>query len=284
MEQKEGFCTVSSSLRHDAAAVLAHICPIIEHYQSKPEVDNIDTLHFLSDSPSTQYRNKKIFYYIQSYLPTLFPNIKKISWNYCEAGHGKGAPDGIGAAVKRCADRLVEFNTDINTFDKFSKNVTENLPNIYICVIEEQDIQKCEAVLPKDIPCCVGTMKTHQVTWNRQNNKIILNSLTCYECSIGNKCAHNFILEVNLLPKNIPRLDDGKNDLEVNMLLEDINDRNNDLEVNFLPEDINDRNNDLDVNVLPEDIPRFNDHYNDLEINMWIAAIYNNKWYPGNFL
>ncbi|XP_074040073.1 uncharacterized protein [Leptinotarsa decemlineata] len=174
-----GFCTVSACLRHDAAAVLANICPVIEHYQTKHDIDNIDILHFLSDSPSTQYRNKKMFYYIQTYLPILFPNIKQISWNYSEAGHGKGAPDGIGAAVKRCADRLVEFNTDIDTFDKFSQKVTENLPNIYICVIEEQDIQKCKEVLPKNIPCCVGTIKTHQITWNRTNNKIILNSLTC---------------------------------------------------------------------------------------------------------
>ena len=28
-------------------------------------------------------------------------------WNFSEAGHGKGAADGVGAAVKRLADRCV---------------------------------------------------------------------------------------------------------------------------------------------------------------------------------
>ena len=38
---------------------------------------------------------------------------KKITRHYTETGSGKGAPDGIGGAIKRCADRLVAICIDI---------------------------------------------------------------------------------------------------------------------------------------------------------------------------
>ena len=33
--------------------------------------------------------------------------IKEYEWLYTESGHGKGAPDGVGAVVKRMADDFV---------------------------------------------------------------------------------------------------------------------------------------------------------------------------------
>ena len=39
--------------------------------------------------------------------------IEKATWNYSEASHGKGAPDGIGEAVKRQADKLLYQKKDI---------------------------------------------------------------------------------------------------------------------------------------------------------------------------
>ena len=35
------------------------------------------------------------------------------TWNFSEAGHGKGVPDGIGATVKRLADCLVLRGHDV---------------------------------------------------------------------------------------------------------------------------------------------------------------------------
>lgn len=35
------------------------------------------------------------------------------TWNFLEAGHGKGAPDGIGAVVKRTGNRHVLAGHDI---------------------------------------------------------------------------------------------------------------------------------------------------------------------------
>lgn len=36
-----------------------------------------------------------------------------ITWNFTEASHGKGAPDGVRGALKNLADRIVARGTDI---------------------------------------------------------------------------------------------------------------------------------------------------------------------------
>lgn len=60
-----GFCSISQSLRHDAIAVTAHLIPVLQHYLKNL---TINVLHVVSDGPSTQYRNKTIFYMITEYL------------------------------------------------------------------------------------------------------------------------------------------------------------------------------------------------------------------------
>ncbi|KAK6178007.1 hypothetical protein SNE40_012853 [Patella caerulea] len=43
---------------------------------------------------------------------------KSVTWNYPESGHGKGPADGVGAAIKTAADRLVVHGTDITNADE----------------------------------------------------------------------------------------------------------------------------------------------------------------------
>jgi len=73
----------------------------------------VTSIHFLSDSPSTQYRNKTMFAIIGKELP----KVNVITWNYSESGHGKGAPDEVGGIIKRIADRCVaQGEEDIHDF------------------------------------------------------------------------------------------------------------------------------------------------------------------------
>lgn len=52
----KSMCTITEYLRHDAPAVWAHLIPLIgEVFNLNPFVD---TIHLLSDSLSSQYRNK----------------------------------------------------------------------------------------------------------------------------------------------------------------------------------------------------------------------------------
>lgn len=47
------FCSLSESLRHDASAICAHLSKIL--FLAHRKIPKINAVHFLSDSPSTQY-------------------------------------------------------------------------------------------------------------------------------------------------------------------------------------------------------------------------------------
>ena len=96
-------------MQHGPAAIWVHLKPVIQDIkQHHPEMD---VLYICSDGPTTQYRQKGNF--------CLFANVinngefKKATWNFMEAGHGKGAPDGIGTAVKISCDQAVFHGSDI---------------------------------------------------------------------------------------------------------------------------------------------------------------------------
>ena len=112
----QSFATISGSLRHDERAVWAHLEPVI-----KDVLDNRNprptTLHVMSDGPVTQYRNKNNFYLLST-IPFL-SGFKQVTWNFSEKSQGKGAPDGVGGAVKRIADSSVNMGVDIQTPEEF---------------------------------------------------------------------------------------------------------------------------------------------------------------------
>lgn len=93
----KSFCTVSNDLRHNSAAVCAHLEPIIG--EARRIVPSLNSVHFLSDSVVSQYRNKTMFNFMGTQLTKLF-QVKELQWHYSESGHGKGAPDGIGGCLK----------------------------------------------------------------------------------------------------------------------------------------------------------------------------------------
>lgn len=55
----QSFCTLSDNTSHQPAAIWAHLMPIIE--MIKREAPEKAIIHFFSDGPSAQYRQKKTF-------------------------------------------------------------------------------------------------------------------------------------------------------------------------------------------------------------------------------
>ncbi|KAK1896542.1 Glucose-6-phosphate 1-dehydrogenase [Dissostichus eleginoides] len=91
------FCSISPSTRHDPVAIWAHLDPILKVVRERhPQVS---ILHFFSDGPATQYRQKGNFFYLST-EPYKY-GVKEITWHFFEASHGKGAPDGVGGVLKR---------------------------------------------------------------------------------------------------------------------------------------------------------------------------------------
>ncbi|XP_063074360.1 uncharacterized protein LOC134464949 [Engraulis encrasicolus] len=192
-KQKASFCTVSESKRQDAAAIWTHMEPVLRDIRSK--FPTIDTIHFWSDGPSKQYKNKTNFYLL-CIVPT---------------SHGKGAPDGIGGTVKRTADSLILRGHDIINGDVFQDMVGSNLCKTELYTISEADMQPYDTLLAQPIKPVPGTRKFHQVAPTYLNNsEIICRSLSCF-CSDPQFCScfSPTIFQLHIKPHRIQAGKDG---------------------------------------------------------------------------
>lgn len=180
------FCTMSECMRHDASAICAHLEQILTYVQTLlPPIRNI---HFLSDGPSTQYRNKKMFFFIMHFLSKFSQNT--ITWNYSESGHGKGAPDGVGGSLKRMADQIVAEGKDVACYKTLVEQLSSK-SNVKIFSVTLKRIEDMDTLLPPDIPGFKGTMQTHQVTWSHENSNLLqCRRLSCFSCAPNEKCIH----------------------------------------------------------------------------------------------
>ncbi|XP_043473611.1 uncharacterized protein LOC122505830 [Leptopilina heterotoma] len=186
-----GFATVSESLRHDAAAaVMAHLQNIVDFYL--PQLDNVKTLHFMSDGPTTQYKNRTMFYLITQLLPKCYSQIKRITYNFSESGHGKGPADGIGAALKRICDDEILYGRDITDLNSFLPAVTKKAKKIHVSSVSLGRIEEIDKILKDvELQTFVGTRKIHQYTWSEETREVIyFNSLSCLNCTPGTICKH----------------------------------------------------------------------------------------------
>ena len=131
------FVAISDHTDHKASAVFASLEPILLKYCQA----NVHHFNIISDSPTSQYRNKNVFWFMSKFF-----SLKNVSidWIYLEAGKGKGAADGIGAVVKRAfADIILQYPD--NNFESVT-DFMQYLP-IYIQSIEifhfiKEDVKK----------------------------------------------------------------------------------------------------------------------------------------------
>ena len=142
---------------------------------------NVDTLHLLTDGPTSQYKNKT-----SHFLATKIPlelGYRSVIWNYLESGHGKGAADGVGAAIKRSADRLIAQGNDIPNAELLFDMLSESETKIKLFWVSENDIDQVKKRVPDNLKAFPGTMEVHQL-WTVANNTVMLRKLSCY-CSVG---------------------------------------------------------------------------------------------------
>lgn len=104
--EPQPFASISDSMTKSAAGVMAHIEWAANMFLG-PQIKKVV---ILTDSPSSQYRNR-----LTMELMTNFCLSRSLlfEWNFFEAGHGKGAPDGVGGTLKRVADAYVATGKNI---------------------------------------------------------------------------------------------------------------------------------------------------------------------------
>nr|CAI5836339.1 unnamed protein product [Callosobruchus analis] len=180
------YCTLAKSLRHDPSAISAHLSPIILDIKRKCPL--LNEVQFLSDGPSTQYKNKKMFFLLRVLANFLGAN--SVRWHYFESHHGKGAPDGIGGCVKRTADSLVARGEDIPNYETLLKKL-QTLNGILVLPIDEREISEFDSKIPVSLEAFKGTMKVHEALWIKTNPFVVcFRRLSCSDCTADQVCMH----------------------------------------------------------------------------------------------
>lgn len=191
---EESFCSISTSTRHDPAAIIAHLKPVLSEYLgTNPHVNH---LHFLSDGPVTQYRNSTLYFLLTQHLLNIFKQIKFVTWNVSEAGHGKGEADAVGGSLKGAADEEVAHGKDIASIEKLVDTLNRKCPSIKLHTISLEDNQQVDNIAVPNLKGSVkGVLQMHQYKWTRENpRELHLKYLSCYNCHREENCNH-FVLQ-----------------------------------------------------------------------------------------
>ena len=113
--------------------------------QIRELVPDLELIHYISDSPASQYRNKSIVKVIAEHA-ALFDGITA-TWEYLEAGHGKGPCDGLGGTIKRQAEIAVKRGVIIKNAANFALWASKEEKNMKVLKVDRQDITRAEKLL-----------------------------------------------------------------------------------------------------------------------------------------
>ena len=134
-EGSYGVAAMSDYTGHKAEACWAGYTQIIDKLVSS----GVKYINFISDSPTSQYRNGKNIYLLQQYC---IQNNIMARWIWLEAGHGKGVADGIGGRLKTTIDTVIAthphtaFNSLASVF-----NMTQENTEIQLYMYKAEDVR-----------------------------------------------------------------------------------------------------------------------------------------------
>lgn len=183
---------VSDEMGHNSSTVLTFIDRVVP--EVKKYVPTVKKIHYYTDSPTSQYRNKTIFRVVANHEEMYGC---RAVWNYFEAGHGKGPCDGLGGTTKRLADEAVRSGKvtiqDAEDFFKWTQSPDCSLKNVYFIYVPSLECQlKLDQVNQYDIHPVKGTMKIHAVV-GMGSDEIMTSTVSCYctECISNQVCKSN---------------------------------------------------------------------------------------------
>lgn len=171
---------ISNELGHNSNTVVAIIDRLLEELKSL----NLTCVHYVTDSPTSQYRNKSIFHVIANHKDLYGITAK---WNYWEAGHGKGPCDGLGGLCKRMADEAVNSGKatiqDALDFFAWTQSDKCSLSSVKFIFLSKEDCeQKTNEMSTLQLKPVQGTMKIHAVA-GLGNSTVAVRNTSCY-CQI----------------------------------------------------------------------------------------------------
>jgi len=153
------FCTASDNLKHGPAAIWAHMDRVLKHITQS---NNYKTIHFISDGPTTQYRNKTNIFLWNSRITKY--GVKFSTWNTLRHDMGNGRRVVFVGRSKRAADQQVLLKKrDITCAKDFVELLTATDTTIKVFIVTGKAIADIEATLPAVLKPVPNMMKIHQV-------------------------------------------------------------------------------------------------------------------------
>lgn len=207
--QHKSFVVVSDDLNHNATAVITYVKALLKEIKA---VDpDVECLHYWTDGPTSQYRNKTIFNFVANHESTTGI---KAWWNFFEAGHGKGPCDGLGGSTKRMADEAMKSGKvviqDASDFFAWTQSPTCSMKNVKFMFVPKEVCESTGKELETlPIKAVKGTMKIHAVI-GQGSQKILVREVSCYcnDCIDGRPCE-SWRVESTSVEKNVPEKDLG---------------------------------------------------------------------------
>lgn len=187
------FCTVSDNIDHQAHGVWGHLNPVLQ--KASQDYPQTKSVIFFSDSPSSQYRNKTNVYFMKHFLPKWFPNLETFTWNFSEAGHGKGVMDGVGGSLKRNADVHIMHQKDITCAQDFVNLFINSKTKTSL--VSSDAIKHVKTLIPSKLGQIEGIMSVRQITYSKLTGELHFRRLTCFECPPKLKCKHFHLFTLN---------------------------------------------------------------------------------------
>ena len=177
--QHRSLVLISDDLNHNANAVVTFVKQIV--FEAKDINPQLEHIHYWSDSPTSQYRNKTIFHLIANHEQQFD---LKANWNYFEAGHGKGPCDGLGGSTKRLADEAMKSGKvtiqDAGDFYAWTQSPFCSMRNVTFRFVSKEKCVETSAEIEKwDTKPIKGTMKIHAVT-GLGSNAVLVRNTSCY--------------------------------------------------------------------------------------------------------
>ncbi|KAI7790060.1 hypothetical protein IRJ41_015359, partial [Triplophysa rosa] len=123
------------------------------------------------------------------------------TWNFFEASHGKGAPDGVGGLLKRTADRLVSHGVNIPNAELFFKKLMDAQTSVKLFYVSEDDVDEATKNMPAGLPVVPSTIRIHQlVTVNRgqisyRDESCLCSTRQTLECQCYNTKTFTFLVQ-----------------------------------------------------------------------------------------
>jgi hypothetical protein len=157
------FVAVSDVLNHNAVSVDTILKQLIS--ELKMLVPDIRRIHYLTDSPTSQHRNKSIFRLISTHKEEFGVQAR---WNYLESGHRKGPCDGLGIQ-------------NASYFFSYAQKTMEEGSKVKYIYYTQEDYDEAKSKLDAKTPiqAVQGTFKIQYVVVNNPM-QIYTRNVSCY--------------------------------------------------------------------------------------------------------